>query len=221
MSHIDFSASISLSPAATEKLVHRYSWLLQRVGSRGLPLTAAGYLKPVDVSAAFAELELGDEWIGTGNREVHSRPVLLLRESAQKLGLLRKSNGRLLQTKAGSSVAADPLALLDWIASRLPLGKSPVERDAGLALLTAICALGPQDGTGPGRSTDQLVAEVLSGLGWRDRDGQPIGSVLASRTAKLTESVLRQLGVLHWGKWPARRSITPEGAEFARLVLNR
>ena len=221
LTHIDFSASISLSPAATAKLAGRYSWLLQRVGSKGLPLTAAGYLKPVDVSAAFVELELGNEWIGAGNREVHSLPVLLLRESAQKLGLLRKSHGRLLRTKAGSSVADEPDALLEWIARRLPLGKSPQEKDAGLALLTAICALGEQNGTGPTRSIDQLVAEVLSGLGWRDHDGQPISAMLANLTAELTESVLDQLGVLRRVRGSTRRSITAEGVEFARLALTR
>ena len=221
LTRIDFSASVSLPPAAAETLARRYSWLLHRVGSNGLPLTAAGYLKPVDVSAAFTELDLGAEWIGTGNREVHSLPVLLLRESAQKLGLLRKSNGRLLQTKAGSSVAAEPVALLDWIASRLPLGKSPQEKDAGLALLAVVCALGPPDGAGPGRSMDQLVADVLSGVGWRDHDGRPISAMMANLTADLTETVLLQLGALHWLPGSARRAVTAEGAEFARLALIR
>ncbi len=221
LTHIDFAASISLSPTATEQLAHRYTWLLQRVGSTGIPLTAAGYLKPLDVSAAFTELDLGNEWIGTGNREVHSLPVLLLRESAQKLGLLRKSNGRLLRTKAGSSVAGEPGALLEWIASRLPLGRSLQEKDAGLALLTVICALGPQDGAGPARPTDQLVADVLSGLGWRDHDGQPISAMLANLTAEPTETVLVHLGALRRLPRSARGSITPEGAEFARLALTR
>jgi hypothetical protein len=221
LAQIDFSASISLSPPATEQLVHRYTWLLQRVGERGIPLTAAGYLKPVDVTAAFAELELGNEWIGTGNREVHSLPVLLLRESAQKLGLLRKSNGRLLRTKAGSAVADDPAALLDWIASRLPLGKSRQEKDAGLALLTVMCAAGQPDGVAARRSKDQQVADVLSGVGWRDHDSRPISAMMANLTAELTETVLLQLGVMQRRPGSTRRSVTAEGAEFARLALIR
>ena len=221
LTRIDFSASISLPPTAAAALTRRYTWLLRRVGPKGLPLTAAGYLKPVDVSAAFTELDLGDEWIGTGNREVHSLPVLLLRESAQKLGLLRKSNGRLLQTRAGSSVAAEPVALLEWIASRLPLGKSPQEKDAGLALLIVICALGQQDGAGAVPSIDQLVADVLSGVGWRDHDGHPISAMMANLTADLTETVLMQLGALRWLPGSARRYVTAEGAEFARLALTR
>ena len=221
LTRIDFAASISLPPTAAETLARRYRWLLQRVGTTGIPLTAAGYLKPVDVSAAFTELDLGDEWIGTGNREVHSLPVLLLRESAQKLGLLRKFNGRLLQTKAGSSVASDPIALLDWIASRLPLGKSLQEKDAGLALLTVICALGPQQAAGATRSMDQLVADVLSGVGWRDHDGRPISAMMANLTADLTETVLMQLGALRWLPGSARRAVTAEGAEFARLAITR
>ena len=164
---------------------------------------------------------LFQEWIGTGNREVHSLPVLLLRESAQKLGLLRKSNGRLLQTKAGSSVAEEPVALLDWIANRLPLGKSPQEKDAGLALLTVMCAVGSQDSVGVARSMDQLVADVLSGVGWRDHDGRPISAMMANLTAEPTETVLMQLGALRWLPGSARRTVTAEGAEFARLALTR
>jgi len=221
LTRIDFAASIALPPTAAETLARRYLWLLQRVGTKGIPLTAAGYLKPVDVSAAFTELDLGDEWIGTANREVHSLPVLLLRESAQKLGLLRKSNGRLLQTKAGSSVASDPIALLNWIASRLPLGKSLQEKDAGLALLTVICAVGPQQAAGGTRSMDQLVADVLSGVGWRDHDGRPISAMMANLTADLTETVLMQLGALRRMPGSTRRAVTAEGAEFARLAITR
>lgn len=221
LSSIDLSASISLPPQAAEDLTRRYWWLLHRVGRNGLPLTAAGYLKPADVSAAFTELDLGAEWIGAGNREVHSLPVLQLRESAQRLGLVRKLNGRLLQTKAGAAAAGEPFALLEWIASRLPLGKSPQERDAGLALLTVVCAVGSNVGAGADREVDQLVAEVLSGVGWRDHDGRPISAMMANLTAELTETVLVQLGALRRLPGLRRRAITAEGAEFARLALIR
>ena len=221
LSRIDFSSSISLPPTTAAELTHRYSWLLQRVGSNGLPMTAAGYLKPADVAAAFTELALGEEWIGSGNREVHSLPVLTLRESAQRLGLVRKFKGRLLQTKAGASVADDPVALLDWIASRLPLGKSPQELDAGLGLLTVVAALATQDGASPRRSIDQCVADMLVGVGWRDLDGRPISATMANVTADHTETVLRQLGVLQWRLRFAGPSVTAEGAEFARLALTR
>jgi hypothetical protein len=36
-----------------------------------------------------AELGLGEQWIGIGNREVQTLPVLNLRESATRMGLMR------------------------------------------------------------------------------------------------------------------------------------
>jgi hypothetical protein len=50
----------------------------------------AGYLPPAHAAAATAELGLGKEWIGKGNRENQTMPVLHLRESATRMGLLRK-----------------------------------------------------------------------------------------------------------------------------------
>ncbi len=64
------------------RMVRPYSWLLDRVGAEGIKLTGAGYLPPVHVEAAAAVLDLGEEWIGKGNREVQTLPVLHLRESA-------------------------------------------------------------------------------------------------------------------------------------------
>ena len=45
--------------------------------------------------------------------------------------------------------------------------------------------------------------------------------MMANLTADLTETVLLQLGALQWLPGSARRSVTPEGVEFARLALIR
>ncbi len=91
-------------------------------------------------------------------------PVGHLRESAARLGLVRKANGRLQVTAAGRRLAGDPLALLHHIAGRLPVGRGDHELDAGwLALVQA--AAGVED-------TDDSIARVLAGIGWRV-DGQP------------------------------------------------
>jgi hypothetical protein len=215
LSRIDFSSSISLAEPAADHLAHRFSWLLNRVGSDGLALTSAGYLKPHDVSAAVADFYLDLEWPGAGKREAHALPVRWLRESAQRLGLVRKLNGRLLATRAGAAVANDPVALLDWIARRLPLGRSPVERDAGLALLLVVAA----GGTDAGGSIDFITADVLTGAGWQAPDGGPIDAMMVGEASAMTGTVLRQLGAIEslpaWG----RPAVSPEGAEFARLAL--
>lgn len=87
------------------KMVRAYSWLLDHVGDQGIKLTGAGYLPPAHVEAVVAALDLGQEWIGKGNREVQTAPVLHLRETATKMGLLRKHRGMLLATSRGRALA--------------------------------------------------------------------------------------------------------------------
>lgn len=83
-------------------MVRRYVWLLDRVGVGGIELTGVGYLPPVRVEAAVAELGLDAEWIGKGSRENQTLPVLDLRESARKMGLVRRHRGRVVLTPRAS-----------------------------------------------------------------------------------------------------------------------
>ena len=86
--------------------------LLRHVGE-GVTLSKAGYLPPAVVQAVYDELELGREWIGKGNREDLTPPVLQLREQVQALGLLRKARGTLAPTAAARRLADDPVALIE------------------------------------------------------------------------------------------------------------
>ena len=97
--HLDEPVLVDAETAV--RMVRPYSWLLDHVGAEGIKLTGAGYLPPAHVEAATAALDLGGEWIGKGNREVQTLPVLHLRESATKMGLLRKQHGMLLATSRG------------------------------------------------------------------------------------------------------------------------
>jgi hypothetical protein len=90
-------------------------------GADGIKLTSAGYLPPVHVAAAFTELDLAEEWIGQGNREADTWPVLHLRESAQKLGLLRKHRGEQLCTARGRALRDDPAGLWWHLAEKMPV----------------------------------------------------------------------------------------------------
>ncbi|MPZ79994.1 MAG: hypothetical protein GEV28_06165 [Actinophytocola sp.] len=101
-------------------MVHPYTWLLDRVGADGITLTGAGYLPPAHVQAAVTELGLANEWIGKGNREVQTLPVLNLRESAQRAGLLRKHQGKLVLTPRGRTARTDPVALWWLLAEQTP-----------------------------------------------------------------------------------------------------
>ncbi len=148
-----------LTDAHITALVSGYRLLIELIGD-GLTLTQAGYLPPRVVEQLFTQLGMTSEWIGKGNREDQTLPVLELRESATRLGLIRKSRGRLTVTTNGRKVADEPVALLRFIASRLPLGKAH-ENDAGVLALLFMAA-GEQ-----WRESVDKAAELMEWLGWR------------------------------------------------------
>lgn len=61
--------------------------------------------------AAFEAWGLDQEWIGAGNREVHTVPVMEVRTGAVALKLLRRYKGRLLLTRSGAKARQDPEVL--------------------------------------------------------------------------------------------------------------
>lgn len=149
--------------AVVEAATLRYRVLLSTIG-HGLDLTAAGYLPPAVVDGLCRELGLGAEWVGKGNREHLTLPVLTLRESATALGLVRKARGRLIVTKAGLALVDDPWGLLDHVRARLPLGRD-FERDAGLLGLLYAAA-----GKDLWQSRTEAAA-IASSLGWVSSGG--------------------------------------------------
>ena len=115
-------------------MVRPYAWLLDRAGDERIRLTAAGYLPPAHVEAAATELGLLEDWIGKGNRESQTLPVLHLRETATKMGLLRKHRGMLLLTAAGRRLRTDPVSLWWHLAERMPPRSADrCETQAGLS----------------------------------------------------------------------------------------
>lgn len=152
--------STQLSDEQTEAAVRPYQHLLRTVGD-GIKLTAAGYLPPRIVETLYTDLEMDQHWIGKGNREDLTYPVLQLRESATALGLLRKHTGRLTLTRTGRAQLENPAGLLAHIASRLPAGRRPEEHEAGLiALLHSAAGPLPTD-------PDLSPAAILYRLNWR------------------------------------------------------
>jgi hypothetical protein len=202
-----------VSPAEKAAAVHPFLWFLDHVGGNGLSLTSAGYLRPDDVTALAAVIPTMADWIGTANRESHTYPVLSFRESVQKLGLIRKHRGRLLLTKAGSSLRDNPDALWCYIARRLPIGKADsMDVPAGLLALAFVAsdaAVHPPLGH---------IAEALSDLGWRHSDRSPV-SADAVRWA--TEDTVRVLENITIGprRWSERRRFSAVAAELARDAL--
>lgn len=175
--------------AEVEALTHRYRYLLRTIGA-GVTLTAAGYLPPKVVAQLYRDLQMDGDWIGMGNREDQTLPVLYLRTSATALGLLRKARGKLTVTAAGAKLIHDPAALFRHIVARVPLGK-PHEKDAGLLALLITAA-----GDDPYQAR-AVSAHILDGLGWRVSSGDlevaayqwsgPTVDILRGLTGWLTE----------------------------------
>jgi len=208
---LDEPAEISSDDAAL--MVARYMWLLNRVGDDGIALTSAGYLPPVHVKAAVTEPGISDEWIGRGNREVQTLPVLDLRESAQRAGLVRKHNGHLRLTTRGRKLAKDPVGLWRHLTERVPPGSRDVcATQAGLLLLVAVAA-SIEDRNG-------FLAEFLGAIGWQLAGGRPMTAASAAHAASDTDAVLWAVnGYEHdpGDRWRYRPSAG--GVTFARAAL--
>ncbi|MEV0031058.1 hypothetical protein [Nocardia sp. NPDC050793] len=152
------------------------------------------------------------EWIGKGNREDLTVPVLALRESAQRLGLLRKYKGRIVPTTKARSLHDDPVALWWHIAERLPrsVTRSP-DREAGVLYLLALAG-GAADRAG------DIAAGTLTALGWRDADYRPITATDIGWITQHITVVLEQLGLLH-RSWRTPPRLESGGVLLARAAL--
>ena len=192
-------------------VVAPYRWLLDRVGD-GVKLTQAGYLPPIVVTAAMTELGWADDWYGKHNREDITFPVLGLRESAQRFGLVRKYRGQLVPTKIGRSLTADPPGLWWHLANALPDARSEPQRHAGVLYLITVAAGLAEN--------DAMLAEGMTILGWTERGSyQPLSPAAAFGAARDTWAVFRRLGLL-----PRTRRLddalpTPAARRFARAAL--
>ncbi|WP_223838702.1 plasmid pRiA4b ORF-3 family protein [Nocardiopsis deserti] len=202
------------STATVRAAVGPYTWLLDHVGDDGVKLTGAGYLPPASVEEAAGTLGLSGSWIGALNRENQTLPVLNLRESARRMGLVRRYKGRLLPTKAGREVRDAPRALWDHLAARMPPEPKPEVERVGCLVTVLAAAAGSRDVLGE-------VAEVLTGLGWRISEGLPVDSLAARDTADEAWVVLDMLG--GWPKGSLARGIAPtaRGRAFARAALRK
>ncbi|MGH3588437.1 MAG: plasmid pRiA4b ORF-3 family protein, partial [Pseudonocardia sp.] len=198
------------------RMVHPYTWLLDRVGTEGITLTGAGYLPPGHVEAAVTELGLATEWIGKGNRESQTLPVLDLRESAQKAGMLRKYRGKLLLTAQGHALRGDPVALWWLLAEKTPPRSTDAcQTQAGLIVLIATAA----QITG---NLNATIADLLGAIGWMSGDDTPLTGSMASHAAWNTTTVLRRLGAFTDDRDMNRSERpTPDGVTFARAALTR
>jgi hypothetical protein len=160
----DLDGPATVEADVAEAMTGPYLWVTRRIGLDGLPLTAAGWLSPAVVRDAMTELGWAKDWIGKANREDQTLPVLQLRESAQRLGLIRKIKGKLVLTSAAKRLLDDPAGLWLFLARSIAhRHRHDSERDATLLLLLEVAA---------GKRSDwvdylEAVAFGLEALGWR------------------------------------------------------
>jgi hypothetical protein len=187
-----------------------FRWFLDRAAEGGFQLTAAGYLKPVDVQAAAQIVPMMYDWIGKNNREIETTPVLIFRELLQELGLLRKYRGTLRLTKKGAAARASHEALWNTLASKL------IPDDTGFEGLASLLILA-YAATSPGVEIPlDAIATALGHLGWQTGNGQPVAAhdLYHVRTLQILENVSSEQS-----SWADRRRISPTAATLAHTAL--
>lgn len=164
------SEPFNLSTEEKAAALEAHRWFLDQAKGGGIPLTAAGYLKPDVVSEAAEAIPTAGTWIGKKNREDQTVPVLLFRQSLQKMGLLRKYQGKLLLTRKGLAARRSTEALWDQVAAGLVLGK-PEEFTRAVAVLDLLAVAAADD---DGSADFSLVTDGLDAMGWRKQNGFPL-----------------------------------------------
>ncbi len=144
-----------------------YRHLLEQADGDGLPLTAAGYLRPADVQTLAAVMPTMRDWIHKMAREIDVRPVLHFREYVKSIGLLRKYKGSLRLTRLGRVALKDPNALWTHLVDTLAPDEQSFHTGATVVVLVHMA-------TTEGSIDVGAVTQALTALGWSHRDGSPV-----------------------------------------------
>ena len=203
-------------PVPGEKALHAslkpFIWFLDRAAEGGIQLTASGYLKPADVTAAAEVLPAMHGWIGKANRENDTFPVLDFRKALETVGLLRKHKGSLLLTRAGHDAHAAWQTLWNHLADRLVPNTDGFDTEATLLVLLYTAT---SDRSEPPLGT---IAEALNHLGWQSSDGTSIATSDLYRLPAF--DVLRNASTAHpsaGGWWRIDDAV----AELARAAMRK
>jgi len=187
-------------------------WFLNRAKDEGIPLTAAGYMKPADVRSAAAVIPTVEDWIGKVNRENDTTPVLHLRKAIQSLGLLRKAKDKLVLTRAGALAQEVPEELWNHLADRLVPKGDGFDTDATILSL-AYAATSADHGL----ALDD-VATALYELGWRTGTREPLDryDLIWLPALEIIRNVTSERHVLS-----RRWTVSPAAAVLACAALKR
>jgi len=159
----------SAGPPPTGEALHEaltaHLWLLERAASQiGLPLTAAGWMKPVMLTEFMSVLPTASDWIHSATREIDVHVVSDFRATLQSLRLLRTFKNSLRLTAAGEAALADPTDLWAFLVERLVPGDDDFTGSVGALTLVHMATSGD-------RVDMQAVARTMAEAGWNDQDG--------------------------------------------------
>ncbi|WP_458690950.1 plasmid pRiA4b ORF-3 family protein [Nocardia tengchongensis] len=206
-------SAVAVDAATARTAVKPYTCLLTQLGPDGVALTGAGYLPPAVVESIFTELSMSADWIGKGNREDLTPPVQLLRESARRLGLVRKHRGRLLPTPKARALHNDPVGMWWHLAEQVAAGVGRHGDEPALIYLVAVAA-GIVDGV------DRFVLDMLPAIGWSHPGNSPYDDARAyGRTTSQVVDVFERLDLLRRDRGTRGKRFEPAAREFARSIL--
>lgn len=202
-----FGEPTTVSEAEAARLTEQHRTFLDVIGT-GVPLTAAGRLKPAVVRELAERLGITEWWIGAANREDQTFPVARMRDTVRRLGLVSVRKGVLAPTVTARKAADDPVALLRHIASRLPLGTDRFDRESGWLSLVVVGA-----GREPS-SWDGTVVELLADAGWRSSDPR-------HPMPPADNPTLDALRIMNAGRqrWQESTTLAPGLSAFARGIV--
>lgn len=200
-------------PDDVEHLVEPLSWLVMEIGE-GARVSTSGTLNRALVQALDARYGFNP----TGKppqSEAHVFQVTLLRELAQRLGLVRRKGTTLSATAAGRSLATDPAALWHRFSERA-LPKAAFDRFVGETWLAAQLAHGPL-----GYPQDrQIAAAAAREHGWR-AGAQPVDERDVNEGINVIAWSFRLLLLLggERGWSTTEEGLTPAGRSAAIAIL--
>jgi hypothetical protein len=158
---------LTATPIDRRAALAPHRWMLERARGNGLPLTAAGYLKPADARELAALLPEMRDYPWAGTREVDAHPVFHFREHLRETGLLRRHKGTLRLSKRGRECDGDVDTLWRHLADTFVPQLSAFEAHCAVTLMV-------YSATSESKIRPQRIARILTSHGWSHPDGTPI-----------------------------------------------
>ena len=215
---MDLLGPLPVERAEAASAVAPLCWLLERC-QVGVTLTHALYLPPPLVQEAARRFEWWP-FDGRPRSEVDVHQLGALRETATRMRLVGRRGRRLMATRRGALLTADPTALFGEVAATLAC------ESAYLAQLSEIIAHRLLAGPAVGRALEEAVAPIVAAQGWM-AGGEPVGAQRAGWDAHRALYHWRLFGLLDEvsPRWeggqhvePSITALTPSGRATARIL---